>query len=64
VGIAFILPSLLGIMHGVMGIKALEAFMHATFTLCILIGICCFVIVMFIFYVFINKKYADMVYEG
>ncbi|MBC2580070.1 FtsX-like permease family protein [Clostridium sp. DJ247] len=63
VGIAFVLPALMGIMHGIMAIKALEAFMHSKFTLSILVGVFCFVSIMAVFYIFISRKYTNMVYE-
>lgn len=63
VGIAFILPILIGIMHSIVAMSALENFMHYKFTISILTSIVSFIGVMFIFYVFINKKYFSMVYE-
>jgi putative ABC transport system permease protein len=64
VGIAFILPSLLGIMHGVMAIKALETFVHYTFTGSILMGIGILLLAMTGYYVFMCRKYQDMVVKG
>jgi len=64
VGIAFFLPSLLGIMHGVMAIKALESFIHYKFTGSILMGVGIMILAMTGFYVFMSKKYQDMVVKG
>ncbi|MGI6119270.1 MAG: FtsX-like permease family protein [Desulfosporosinus sp.] len=64
VAIAFILPVLLGIMHGVMAIKALEAFMHYHFTASILTGVSVLILVMTGFYFFMSKKYYNMVVKG
>lgn len=64
VGIAFILPVLLGMIHGIMVIKALETFMHCQFTGSILLGISVLVLSMGIFYLFIIKKYQDFVVKG
>jgi putative ABC transport system permease protein len=64
VGIAFILPSLLGIMHGVMAIKALESFMHYTLTGSILTGIGILILVIAGYYLFMSRKYQDMVVKG
>ena len=64
VGIAFILPSLLGIMHGIMAIKALETFVHYTFTGSILMGIGILLLAMTGYYVFMCRKYQDMVVRG
>lgn len=63
VGIAFILPSLIGIIHSIVAMNALENFMHYKFTIIILTSIISFVGVMFIFYIFINRRYFIMVYE-
>ncbi|MDD3653918.1 MAG: ABC transporter permease [Desulfotomaculaceae bacterium] len=64
VGTAFILPSLLGIMHGVMAIKVLESFIHYQFTGSIVIGVGILVLAMTGYYVFITRKYQDMVVKG
>jgi putative ABC transport system permease protein len=64
VGISFILPVLLGILHGIMAIKALESFIHYQFTGSILTGVGVLVMVMAGFYLFISKKYRDMVIRG
>lgn len=63
VGIAFILPALIGIIHSVVAMSALESFMHYKFTISILTSIVSFIGVMFIFYIFINRRYFIMVYE-
>lgn len=64
VGIAFILPSLLGIMHGVMAIKALESFIHYTLTGSILMGVGILILAMTGYYIFMSRKYQDMVVKG
>ncbi|MEN6327535.1 MAG: ABC transporter permease [Syntrophomonas sp.] len=64
VGIAFILPVILGIMHGIMAIKALECFIHYQFSDSILTGIGVLILVMTSFYLFMSKKYRDMVVKG
>jgi putative ABC transport system permease protein len=64
VGIAFVLPTLIGCMHSIFAIKTLETFMHYHFIKSICIGVSIFIIVMIIFYIFITKKYRDKVYEG
>ncbi|MFZ7103778.1 MAG: FtsX-like permease family protein [Peptococcaceae bacterium] len=64
VGMAFILPVLLGMLHGIMAVKSLEAFIHYQFTGSILVGVSVLVIVMTAFFVFMSKKYQDMVLRG
>ncbi|KPU43510.1 ABC transporter permease protein YxdM [Oxobacter pfennigii] len=64
VGIAFILPVLLGIIHGVMAIKALESFIHYQFTGSIITGVVVLILVMAGFYLFISKRYRNMVVKG
>ncbi len=64
VGISFILPVLLGILHGIMAIKALESFIHYQFTGSILTGVGVLILVMTGFYLFISKKYRDMAVKG
>lgn len=64
VGLAFVLPVFMGIIHGIMAVKALEAFIHFKITVSIIIGVFCFVSIMGIFYIFISRKYTDMIYEG
>jgi len=64
VGIAFILPVVLGVLHGIMAIKALESFMHYQFTGSILGGVGVLILTMTGFYLFMSKKYQDMVVKG
>jgi putative ABC transport system permease protein len=64
VGIAFLLPVFLGILHGVMAIKALEGFLHYQFAGCILAGFGALVLCMTGFYVLVSKKYQEMVVKG
>lgn len=64
VGVAFILPALVGIIHSIMAINALEKFMNFRFTASNLMGISIFIIIMFTFYNILSKKYTYMVYEG
>lgn len=64
VGMAFILPVLMGMVHGIIAIKALEAFMHYQFTGSILAGAGILVLAMAGFYLLINRKYQDMVVKG
>jgi len=64
VGIAFVLPVLLGLMHGVMAIQALESFIHYKFTVSIFTGAGVIILVMTGFYVLVSTKYKDMVVKG
>lgn len=64
VGIAFVLPVLLGILHGIMAIKALESFIHYQFTGSILTGVVVLILAMAGFYLFMSQKYRDMVVKG
>ncbi len=64
VGMAFILPALLGIVHGIMAIKALEAFIHYQFTGSILVGVGVLILAMAGFYLFICREYQNMVVRG
>ena len=64
VGMAFILPAALGVTHGVMAIKTLEAFIHYRFTGCILTGIAFLLLTMAGFYYLMSKKYQNMVVKG
>lgn len=64
VGIAFILPVVLGLLHGTMAIKALESFIHYQFTVSILIGIGVLMLIMICFYIIISKRYKNMVEKG
>ncbi|MHB8063634.1 MAG: FtsX-like permease family protein [Ruminiclostridium sp.] len=64
VGIAFVLPALMGSLHSIMAVKALEAFMHYQFTQSILISLSVFIVVMSVFYIFMSKKYKAMVMKG
>jgi|GEM_PF-476025 len=64
VGIAFILPVFLGILHGIMAMKALESFIHYQFTGSILIGVGVLILVMTGFYLFMSKRYQRMVVKG
>ncbi|MDW7614151.1 FtsX-like permease family protein [Peribacillus simplex] len=63
VGIAFLLPVILGILHSVVAMKMLEQIMNVKFTLPILSGIGLFIIVMIVFYTSISKSYTKTVYE-
>lgn len=63
VGIAFLLPVTVGIIHSVVAMKMLEQIMNVKFTQPILYGIGLFFIVMIMFYKSISKKYTKMVYE-
>ncbi|UWG96507.1 ABC transporter permease [Dehalobacter sp. DCM] len=64
VGIAFILPVVLGSLHGIMAIKALEGFIHYQFTGSILTGVGVLLLAMMCFYLFMSKRYRDMVVKG
>lgn len=64
VGMAFILPALLGMVHGIMAIKALESFIHYQFTGSILVGAGVLILAMAGFYLFISRKYQNMVVKG
>ncbi|MEI2354940.1 FtsX-like permease family protein [Mesobacillus zeae] len=63
VGIAFLLPGIVGIIHSAVAINILEQIMGMSFTLPLIYGIGLFVIVMIAFYIGISKNYTKMVYE-
>ena len=63
VGIAFLLPVIVGVLHSVVAMKMLEQIMNVKFTLPILSGIGLFIIVMIVFYTSISKSYTKTVYE-
>ncbi|HEX7714297.1 MAG TPA: ABC transporter permease [Bacillota bacterium] len=64
VGMAFILPAVLGMAHGIMAIKALESFIHYQFTESILVGVGVLILAMAGFYSLMGRKYQDMVVKG
>lgn len=64
VGIAFVLPAFMGIMHSVMAIQALGAFMHYRFLESILIGVGVFIAVMSLFYIYMSRKYRELIWDG
>lgn len=64
VAMAFTLPAILGTVHGIMAIKAMESFMHYQFTGSVLVGIGVLMVAMAGFYLVISKKYLDMVIGG
>ncbi|MDO3679097.1 ABC transporter permease [Paenibacillus ehimensis] len=63
VGIAFVLPVIVGIAHSVVAMDMLEKVLNVNFVLQMVLGIGLFVLVMIAFYVGISKNYTKMVYE-
>lgn len=64
VGISFLLPVLLGILHGTMAVKAMESFIHCKFTGSIITGAIALLLIMTVFYLLMSKAYKDMVLRG
>ncbi|WP_159882305.1 ABC transporter permease [Paenibacillus puerhi] len=62
VGIAFILPVLVGIAHSMVAMSMLEVIMSVQFVTQMLYSIGIFVVVMIAFYVGLSKNYTRMVY--
>lgn len=63
VGIAFVLPALVGGIHGLVAIKVLEQFMSGSYITQYSITIALFVAIMLFYYIAISKKYFKMVYS-
>ncbi|MGP7816469.1 FtsX-like permease family protein [Niallia sp. 01092] len=63
VGITFLLPVIIGIIHSIVAMNMLEQIMNVKFTLPTLFSIGVFVIIMIFFYAGISKNYTKMVYE-
>ncbi|PEJ98845.1 ABC transporter permease [Bacillus wiedmannii] len=64
VGIVFLLPVIVGMIHSVVAMNMLEQIMNVRFTLPILSGIGLFVLIMLAFYIGLCKNYTKLVYEG
>ncbi len=64
VRIAFVLPSVMGILHGSMAIRAMEEFMHDSFRVCVLTGVAVFAVMLYIFYRIILTRYRSMIIGG
>lgn len=62
VGMAFLLPVVVGIVHSVAAMDMLEDIMNASFFLQIALGIGLFAVLMIAFYIGISKNYTKMVY--
>ena len=62
-GIAFLLPVIIGIIHSIIAMKMLEKILNMVFTFQSLCSIGVFATIMLMFYVVISKKYTEMVYE-
>ncbi|AEI41574.1 FtsX-like permease family protein [Paenibacillus mucilaginosus] len=62
VGMAFLLPVVVGIIHSVAAMDMLEDIMNASFFLQIALGIGLFAVLMIVFYIGISKNYTKMVY--
>ncbi|GED17911.1 FtsX-like permease family protein [Aneurinibacillus migulanus] len=63
IGVAFLFPVILGIIHSVVAINMLEEIMNVSFVLQMMYGIGLFVSIMIVFYVKISKNYTKLVYE-
>ncbi|MBU3201321.1 ABC transporter permease [Clostridium estertheticum] len=63
VGISFILPGSVGILHSIIAMKMLEQIMNFSFNTQLIIAICLYSITMILFYFFISNNYVRMVYE-
>ncbi|MBW9147191.1 ABC transporter permease [Clostridium sp. CM028] len=63
VGISFILPGSVGILHSIIAIKMLEQIMNFSFNTQLIIALCLYSITMILFYFFISNDYVKMVYE-
>ncbi|GAA0422399.1 ABC transporter permease [Virgibacillus salarius] len=63
VGIAFLIPIIIGIVHSVVAMKVLEQIMSVKFTFPLLLGVGWFVFVMTFFYKGIIRSYTNMVYK-
>ncbi|MBU3186763.1 FtsX-like permease family protein [Clostridium estertheticum] len=63
VGISFILPGSVGILHSIIAMKMLEQIMNFSFNTQLIIAICLYSITMILFYFFISNNYVKMVYE-
>ncbi len=63
VGIVFLLPVIVGMIHSVVAMNMLEQIMNVRFTLPILSGIGLFVLIMLAFYIGLCKNYTKLVYE-
>ncbi|MHC1748255.1 MAG: FtsX-like permease family protein [Cellulosilyticaceae bacterium] len=64
VGMAFILPAILGISHGSVAVSILEAFMQCSFKKSIFLAVVAFAGIMGVFYIIITKKYIQVISEG
>jgi len=62
VGIVFLLPSVLGIIHSVIAMKVLEEIMNVQFLIQTLSGMGIFIVGMMFFYVIISVNYTKIVY--
>lgn len=62
VGIEFLLPIIIGIIHSVVAMNTAEELMNADFMLQTLIGIGLFVSIILVFYKILSKNYIKMVY--
>ncbi|MBU3137344.1 ABC transporter permease [Clostridium gasigenes] len=63
VGISFILPGSVGILHSIIAMKMLEQIMNFSFNMQLIIAIGLNSIIMILFYFFISNNYVKMVYE-
>lgn len=63
VGIAFLLPVIVGALHSIVAMNMLEQIMNVKFTIPILCGIGLFVLIMVAFYIGLCKNYTKLVYE-
>lgn len=64
IGISFLFPTLLGMLHGIMAIKALGNLMNFNFVNSISIGMLIFTVILVIFYEIIARQYTQVVCKG
>ena len=62
-GIEFLLPTIIGIIHSVVAMSMIEQIMNVKFTMQIFSGIGLYIFVIMIFYIKISKHYIKMVYR-
>jgi len=63
VGISFILPGSVGMLHSIIAMKMLEQIMNFSFNTQLVVALCLYSITMTLFYFFISNNYVKMVYE-
>ncbi|MBW7475859.1 FtsX-like permease family protein [Paenibacillus oenotherae] len=64
VGIAFVLPVIVGILHSIFAMNMLEEIMNVEFAMQMIYGVGLFAVIMGVFYAGISRNYTKMVYEN